>query len=67
MGEGRKPVRVRGSRWLPPSSVSQTDQGGCEHGLSAAVRAGTRPAQAQARQNPSVERGGGHEARPTLS
>lgn len=42
-------------------SIFWTQQGGCIYQLTAIVIASTRPAQAQVRQNPSRQRGEGHE------
>lgn len=53
-------VRASMARQAQRSNVCQTQQDICTYELTTAVTAGTQPAQAPARQNLSMKRGGSH-------
>lgn len=50
---GQHIVKAKGSRWKQGNTIFWAQQCGCPYGLTVGLTAGTRPSQAEAKQNPS--------------
>lgn len=62
--EDHRSLRARGSGWVQENSVFHSQQGSCTYKCTDVRAVCVRPTQAQAAQNPSVERGSGDKIPP---